>query len=42
MIFANVKTLGTQPGKREAVVAILTRANPRLAEASCLLYEVAG
>ena len=40
MTFANVGTLGTQPGQREAVVAILTRANPQLAEAGCLLYEV--
>lgn len=40
MTFANVGTLGTQPGQQEAVVAILTRANPQLAEAGCLLYEV--
>lgn len=40
MTFANVGTLGTQPGQREAVIAILTRSNPQLAEAGCLLYEV--
>lgn len=40
MTFVNVGTLGTQPGQREAVVAILTRANPQLAQAGCLLYEV--
>lgn len=40
MTFANVGTLGTQPGQQEAVVAILTRPNPALAEAGCLLYEV--
>ncbi|NLS08487.1 antibiotic biosynthesis monooxygenase [Nesterenkonia sp. MY13] len=40
MTFANVGTLETQPGQREAVVAILTRSNPQLAEAGCLHYEV--
>ncbi|TLP94962.1 antibiotic biosynthesis monooxygenase [Nesterenkonia salmonea] len=40
MTFANVGTLGTQPGQLDAVVAILTRPNPALAEAGCLLYEV--
>lgn len=40
MAFANVGTLGAQPGKRDEVVAILTRRNPELNEAGCLLYEV--
>ncbi|MCW4386337.1 antibiotic biosynthesis monooxygenase [Salinibacterium sp. SYSU T00001] len=40
MTFANVGTLGTKPGKRDEVVAILTRRNPQLGEAGCLLYEV--
>jgi len=38
--FANVGSLGTKPGKRDAVVEILTRLNPDLIEAGCLLYEV--
>ncbi|WP_062135965.1 putative quinol monooxygenase [Demequina aestuarii] len=40
MTFANVGTLGVLPGKREEVVAILTRRNLQLDEAECLLYEV--
>lgn len=40
MTFANVGTLGVLPGKREEVVAILTRRNVQLNEAGCLLYEV--
>lgn len=40
MTFANVGTLETQPGKLDEVVAILTRRNPQLDEAGCLLYEV--
>lgn len=40
MTFANVGTLGVQPGEREAVVAILTRSNPALTDTGCLLYEV--
>lgn len=40
MTFANLGSLGTQPGKRDEVIAILTRANPALQEAGCLLYEV--
>ncbi|WP_017589474.1 putative quinol monooxygenase [Nocardiopsis ganjiahuensis] len=40
MTFANVGTLEVQPGKRDEVVAILTRRNPQLDEAGCLLYEV--
>lgn len=40
MTFANVGTLGTQPGKRDEVVAILTRLNLDLSDVGCLLYEV--
>lgn len=40
MTFANVGTLGTLPGKRDEVVAHLTRPSNALAEAGCLLYEV--
>lgn len=40
MTFANVGTLGVQPGKRDEVVALLTRLNLDLKEAGCLLYEV--
>lgn len=39
-MFANVGTLGVQPGKRDELVAILTRRSPDLEEAGCLLYEV--
>src|SRR5699024_10674458 len=40
MSFVNIGTLGTVPGKRDEVVAILTRVNAELANAGCLLYEV--
>lgn len=40
MTFANMGSLGTQPGKRDEVLGILTRANPALEESGCLLYEV--
>ncbi|APF41887.1 putative quinol monooxygenase [Neomicrococcus aestuarii] len=40
MTFANVGTLGVKPGKRDEVVAILTRRNPQLESAGCLMYEV--
>lgn len=40
MTFANVGTLGVQPGKRDDVVAILTRRNPEMNDAGCLMYEV--
>lgn len=40
MTYANVGTLGVQPGRRDEVVAILTRLNPALRDAGCLLYEV--
>jgi quinol monooxygenase YgiN len=40
MTFANVGNLGTKPGQRDAVVAILLRPKPELRDAGCLLYEV--
>jgi quinol monooxygenase YgiN len=40
MTFANIGTLGTQPGKRDELVALLTRPGPALTEIGCLLYEV--
>ena len=40
MTYAHVGSLQTQPGKRDAVVEILTRLNPDLVGAGCLLYEV--
>ena len=40
MVFANAGTLGAVPGKRDALVAHLTRRNPALAEVGCLAYEV--
>lgn len=40
MTFASTGTLGVQPGRRDDVVAILTRANPDLIAAGCLSYEV--
>ncbi|MGC5169702.1 putative quinol monooxygenase [Microbacterium sp. DT81.1] len=40
MTFANIGHLGTLPGKRDELVAILTRRNPAMAEIGCLLYEV--
>ncbi len=40
MTFANAGTLGTLPGKRDQIIAILTRPNDALISAGCLLYEV--
>ena len=40
MTFANVATLGVQPGRREELVARLTQPSEELAAAGCLLYEV--
>lgn len=40
MTFANVGTLGALPGKRDELVALLTRRSDVLAEVGCLLYEV--
>jgi len=38
--FANVGTLGVKPGKRDNVVAILTRPGLVGEDIGCLLYEV--
>jgi quinol monooxygenase YgiN len=40
MTFANVGTLEVKAGRREDVLAILTRPNPQLRDAGCLMYEV--
>lgn len=40
MTFANVGSREARPGQRDAVVAILLRPMPGLAEAGCLFYEV--
>ena len=40
MTYAHVGSLQAQPGKRDAVVEILTRLDPDLVAAGCLLYEV--
>lgn len=40
MTYANVVTLEALPGKRDELVAILTRPNRELATSGCLLYEV--
>jgi quinol monooxygenase YgiN len=40
MTFANVGSLETKPGQRDAVVSILIRPMAGLKEAGCLLYEV--
>ncbi|MER6626532.1 putative quinol monooxygenase [Streptomyces sp. NPDC000931] len=40
MTFANVGVLETAPGRRDEVVAVLTRHNPELGAAGCLSYEV--
>jgi quinol monooxygenase YgiN len=40
MTFANVGSLETKSGQRDAVVAILLRPMAGLKEAGCLLYEV--
>lgn len=40
MTFANVGTLGVQPGRRNDVIEILTRPSAVLAESGCLSYEV--
>jgi len=40
MTFANYGRIGVVPGKRDALVAILTRPSPELAEVGCLLYQV--
>lgn len=40
MTFANIGTLGTVPGRRDELVAILIRPSAVLAGIGCLLYEV--
>jgi quinol monooxygenase YgiN len=40
MTFANVGSLETKPGQRDAVLSILVRPMAGLKEAGCLLYEV--
>lgn len=40
MTFANTGSLGALPGKRDELVALLTRPSADLAETGCLLYEV--
>ncbi|WP_261165080.1 putative quinol monooxygenase [Microbacterium sp. Marseille-Q6965] len=40
MTFANVGTLGAAAGKRDELVAHLTRRSAALNEAGCLAYEV--
>lgn len=40
MTYAYQGALGAKPGKRDEIVALLTRRSDELAEAGCLLYEV--
>lgn len=40
MTFVNAGTIGTQPGRRDDLVALLTRRNDTLRELGCRLYEV--
>lgn len=40
MTFVNVGTLGAQPGKRDELIALLTRPSSVLADIGCLAYEV--
>ncbi|QCR18434.1 putative quinol monooxygenase [Agrococcus sp. SGAir0287] len=40
MVFANVGTLGTLPGRRDELVALLTRPSDELASIGCLRYDV--
>ena len=40
MVFANAGTLGAVQGKRDALVAHLTRRSSVLSEIGCLAYEV--
>ena len=39
-MFANIGRLGTLPGKRDHLVALLTRPSDDLVDIGCLLYEV--
>lgn len=40
MVYVNAGTLGTLPGKRDDVVALLTRRNDLLAQLGCHAYDV--
>jgi len=40
MTFVNVGTLGTAPGKRDELVALLTEHNESLTGGGCQAYEV--
>lgn len=40
MTFVNAGSLGALPGKRDELVAHLTRPNAALADAGCLMYDV--
>lgn len=40
MTYANIGTLGAVPGKRDELVALLTRRSTELNDMGCLLYEV--
>ena len=40
MVFANVGTLGALPGKRDELVALLTRRSHVLSGVGCIAYEV--
>ncbi|KQX08091.1 MULTISPECIES: putative quinol monooxygenase [unclassified Leifsonia] len=40
MTYANIGTLGARPGRRDELVALLTRPSAPLREVGCLLYEV--
>lgn len=40
MVFANAGTIGALPGKRDELVAHLTRRSTVLSEIGCLAYEV--
>src|SRR6266496_2632840 len=40
MTYVNLGSLGTKPGRRDAVVSLLLAPMPGLREAGCLQYEV--
>jgi len=40
MTYTNYGRIGAASGQRDALVAILTRPSPELAEVGCLLYDV--
>ncbi|NYF16998.1 quinol monooxygenase YgiN [Microbacterium sp. AK009] len=40
MTFVNVGTLGARPGKRDELVALLTRPTAVLGDVGCLAYDV--